>query len=1077
VNVLSLVLVGNSLPEQSSFIFTLRCSLDNGHSSSSSLTITTNSPPFGGALEVTPSKGVMLNTTFVMRSLDWSDEDLPLSYQFGYLTSSSFDQVVLRSKMELSYTSTLLPSGSNSGSSNFSSTLSTNSSLSCSVLVFDQLSSSSQSTFEVLVEVVVMGANDLRMYLLNGLNESQVSSNPEDLKSTLSSTSTVLNRANCSAAPDCMSLHRLPCSSTEGTCGDCESGFVGLLGSSNTLCIPMNEARRFRSRRLLFSISSSQCESDADCSEGLFLECNHQTKLCQSIQQTCPNSCSGHGRCVFVSRYDANVSVSECGVLDADCVPRCECGAGYVGSSSCSLSVEEVMVAMEVRQLIVEGVGELMSRENVDVGNVRSWMKTLSLVGSDYLSLSEESKRVMASLTIAILRVARGLGLSIEDLSESGMVKVVDMCVSGLSSSTSSSGDEGSRLLSSLLAVYSEFVASDMSEDQYPVSSVTPYLRSSSFFPTTSSSGLFLSIPETELESLVSMSSSQQSIKLSPSMLFPLQISIAEPLTQSNTNRNITNNTTESQLSLPLFLSLGSSPCNAAANQDCSMIVRMQHKLRSLSLSSTLEKSADLNPHSRFALMADSNDTFFEVDCVAGVVEDYSFTCPSGDLLTISCNGSSTPLRGRRSCPVRFTTIVCQTTVHPSSQSASSPEVSCHLSKVNESMSVCVCDLSQVGAIGDTSSVTFSIMSIERSVLKDFVSTWESASSLSSGDVGASRVVLATLGGLVLVFVMSMTAGIGIDWQKKQRLSESENGHVTCTPQTKTKPRWFNIGLTPDDGGRVGESSGGSAVNKELELIEECLPTVFRTDSLWTKFKREMSVYHRWLGIVLYYSPEFPRSMRVLSLFSSIVIMLFVQSVTYNIADPDDGSCEACKDESHCLSLRSTLNSRESRCYWETGSSPSIGSEKSGSCHFREIKGDMTRMFIVAAMAAIVSAPFALSVQYLIATVLSREVIDEVLVAKEKNKSHVRRLERALSQRQRAMTVSSDLVESCGRSSDGDMKNLRKELSEHYASLVSTKGKETEAKEFRGESFESLPLSSLSHTLLSLRILGLSCGE
>jgi hypothetical protein len=41
--------------------------------------------------------------------------------------------------------------------------------------------------------------------------------------------------------------------------------------------------------------------------------------------------------------------------------------------------------------------------------------------------------------------------------------------------------------------------------------------------------------------------------------------------------------------------------------------------------------------------------------------------------------------------------------------------------------------------------------------------------------------------------------------------------------------------------------------------------------------------------------------------------MLFVQSVTYNIADPDDGSCEACNDESRCLSLRSTLNARESR--------------------------------------------------------------------------------------------------------------------------------------------------------------------
>ncbi len=77
-----------------------------------------------------------------------------------------------------------------------------------------------------------------------------------------------------------------------------------------------------------------------------------------------------------------------------------------------------------------------------------------------------------------------------------------------------------------------------------------------------------------------------------------------------------------------------------------------------------------------------------------------------------------------------------------------------------------------------------------------------------------------------------------------------------------------------------------------------------------------MGIYHRWLGILFFYSPLFSRSMRVLSLFSSIMIMLFVQSLTYDIADPDDGSCELCEEESCCISLRSTLNSQESRCHW-----------------------------------------------------------------------------------------------------------------------------------------------------------------
>ena len=77
---MNLVVVGNSLPPQSSFTFTLSCSLDNGYSSSSSVTIITNSPPFGGLLEVDPVVGMMLETMFSMFGMGWIDEDLPLSF-------------------------------------------------------------------------------------------------------------------------------------------------------------------------------------------------------------------------------------------------------------------------------------------------------------------------------------------------------------------------------------------------------------------------------------------------------------------------------------------------------------------------------------------------------------------------------------------------------------------------------------------------------------------------------------------------------------------------------------------------------------------------------------------------------------------------------------------------------------------------------------------------------------------------------------------------------------------------------------------------------------------------------------
>jgi hypothetical protein len=1006
-----------------SFVLTLSCVLENGRSMSSSLTIATNSPPGQCALNIFPDSGKMLDTKFFMSS-SGVDDDLPLSYQFGYSSISAAndvarEMVVLRSKLELSFALTTLPSGS--AESNYS--------LECLSRVFDALDSSSFASFDVLVRPVPLSLNELKGYVSGGVNESLTNLDVDSLKTVISSSATVLNLVNCSLAPVsvCEALNRKRCGSVSGTCGECVSGSVGVEGPSNTPCLFVATRRSltYTHQRLLAS-----CSSNIDCQDSLFLECNSQSNLCEPIQQSCPNSCSGHGSCVWVSKYDQSVSVPACGVLDVDCVPRCECDEEYAGSSSCSFRDDEVLEMMEIRELLLENVAEFMSLENVDASTVKSWMMTLSLIGSDSLGLSLDSKRAMASLSVKILRLSREIGLSMEDLIGSGLVKVLDLCVSGLSNS------DDLPLLVSLLREYNKFVTSDMLEAQDVLSSISPYLRSSSFI-LSSLSSLILAIPDTNLEALVkgqSSSPSQQSIELSPELLFPLRISISETLVQSTKespsviprNGSLANESvTESQLSLPLYLSIGSPPCsgNSTSGMGCSFRAMLQHKLKPSSSIVSMTNS----------LPSSSAFTYFETTCPARLVENRSFVCPSGEILTISCNGSSSPLRGRRYCPVRSNSIECQAKVHSSSRSG----LSCQLSNHNESMSVCVCNLTEIGVIGDAGAVTFSLMSIERSVMSDFVSTWETVPSLSSGDVSSSWVVLVTVGGLGGVFLVFFFLGIQLDWNEERALSLS-------LEKRNTRARWWFVGISPED--PPSDHHSASEESPMMQLVEESLPSVFQCTSLWTKFKQEMKVYHRWLGIVLYYSPDFPRSMRLLSLFSSIVIMLFVQSVTYNIADPDDGSCEACEDEIHCLSLSSTLNVRESRCYWQTSSTQtdSDGSVPGlGTCHFREIGGDMTRMFIVAMISAIVSAPFALSVQYLIATVLSRKTFDEEETEKDNQVFQEKR-----TQSRRSVAISTDLVECCGSSSLEDYNNLQNELSEYYKHLV-TKREKVAAEEFR----------------------------
>jgi hypothetical protein len=75
---------------------------------------------------------------------------------------------------------------------------------------------------------------------------------------------------------------------------------------------------------------------------------------------------------------------------------------------------------------------------------------------------------MMTSLTITILKVSYQLGLSVEDLSEVGLKKLVDMCVSSFTNSYSLNQEislDEDTLLLSLLNEYNQFVTTDMTEN------------------------------------------------------------------------------------------------------------------------------------------------------------------------------------------------------------------------------------------------------------------------------------------------------------------------------------------------------------------------------------------------------------------------------------------------------------------------------------------------------------------------------------------------------------------------------------------------------------------------------------
>jgi hypothetical protein len=92
--------------------------------------------------------------------------------------------------------------------------------------------------------------------------------------------------------------------------------------------------------------------------------------------------------------------------------------------------------------------------------------------------------------------------------------------------------------------------------------------------------------------------------------------------------------------------------------------------------------------------------------------------------------------------------------------------------------------------------------------------------------------------------------------------------------------------------------------------------------------------------------------------------MLFIQSVTYTLTNPDDGSCELLHTQVTCIEPRSPFATGESKCSWD-------GSE----CAFIQPTGSIKIILFVAIFSAIISTPIALTADWIVRNILSANTI------------------------------------------------------------------------------------------------------
>jgi hypothetical protein len=777
---------------------------------------------------------------------------------------------------------------------------------------------------------------------------------------------------NCSGSPDCVTLNRKSCVSTAGTCGECLSGYLGESGDANSKCVSLSNihARSLRRRSPSSGRDSAsqitntmttaiRCITDSDCNEDEWEVCSLESGECVMKSKSCPSNCSNAGECIFVSRHDWRVRLSECGVLDVDCESRCECWSGFQGVS-CNYNEDEFASMVESRDMLVESLSRLSSLQDASVSSVLSWLAGLSSMSSDSRLLGVGTKLKIAEMSLRYLESCRELGLPMEDI-VGAVGSILDLILDvGLyldSGTRNSSSSLSSELVLSLLDAYNNFIQSDLVVGQQPVNVLNRLFRSSHYCVdqgvTPGGLNLTISPPRSDLEMYLNHPY-QEAILPQSALLGANKVSIVESqFTNDRSVRMRSNGTNGSWdlLSAPLQLLFDAPPCNLLTGQ----LLLMNPS--SCVTQITLQKFSTTNTADH---LTEDDFEFVELRCEEGETTSHNLRCKDGHVLELSCNRSSAGVLRQR-CPIQNLSTVCLSLLDNQECKMISNE--------NERGVVCECSLLIPGVGDDSSSPRINFGVVGRSLVHEFVSTWLSADDLTVRQIRQKLVVLFTIGSVGLIGLFFILTTIMLDSRDRAVVIVEKAVDVGQIPTTKSflSRSLSSSAIVPKKPfKKIGRMN---PVSSEERRLEESLPLVMRPVPLFDKCKNELRMYHRWLGIIFHFSESYPRYLRALSLVIGILTMLFVQSVTYDLADPDDGSCEQQSTLEDCLREQSML-ANEHKCLWDS---------EFELCSFRPIQNDFERVLVVALISGILSAPFSILFQSLILFVLAaktRSVVD-----------------------------------------------------------------------------------------------------
>ncbi len=891
INPFNLVILDTSLlPLYSSPTFTLTCGV-----ASSSIQIVTNAPPLPGQFSILPTSGMELTTNFALIASLWTDTDLPITYQFGFISPTTGNVLVVTGRSAASFSSSIFPAASPK--------------LNSSLEVFDVYNATAWMFDQIIVQPLksIISPNQSELSVIIGLmsqfmNASGNSVNGDSAKAWLSSISAVVNRVNCTGSSNCSSLFRNQCSDLPNVCGQCMEGYVEVDGDRNSSCALLSPRA-----------SDSLCRNDLECPSTLQI-CNVTSHTCHYMKKVCRDNCFGHGQCRYQD-VNTGIPLPSCTVDDLSCEAVCACDRGFEGQS-CEWNSTTLRMEKEIRQGLLRMLTQVMTDDVVTETSVSSWSEYLCEITNRADAIEVDDLALV--MTLAAITTSSATSISVAPKTLLPLLRSLDD-VTGttypmfLDLQPTELVPTGHITPNTLLVLLSQFTTLTMSQAVYGEPDIS--LLYSNFRIATStkllvmeSNPVLFSVPRTSSEMILSTPAS--SISFHPSVS-----TASNPVTSFTTSlielrqKTVTRNLT-SFYSNPLRVEVqgsdisSGSTFNSLSVSFSSIIIRLKH-----------------TSAASYFIFGNSTAQNFTTRCISNEVRTEIFHCKYVRKEFIHrCNGTAGTYVSH--CP---RVLPSCNNLNMTNSLVQQADDSCFLLNHTETETICQCkfkaentsrrrldDVLRSG-IFDKSGIADMVASGSY-FAADFANTFSATGDLNSS-TGAeqSKVVILLVAAIwgsglcILLFIQFRQPGPSNDKAKEAKPSiKSKRHQKDCHEFVRDNKALQDVFVVRD---------------QIVQYVNSIMPAVYQSqESYFQRCLREIGSHHRYLLIFVddpHKHTLTDRTYRIMQVLSVQTLTMFLQAVLFDLQNPaDDHTCSLHGTETDCLARKTMLDASQTYCKW-----------------------------------------------------------------------------------------------------------------------------------------------------------------